>query len=231
MYVLSQRRVRDWLRNPTLLASELTQYVFIGLFIGLMVGSQLHMLSAAIYSLDAGICVCRMVSAFVFPLQYHSTLAYNTTDGVTNRLSCLWFAFSVMMYTPVSARHVWSLDKNQTEAARPSLVLSYLTCTLPRPMHLVHMSSCKGKGARVCKCAYVRVCAPMLLVTQSYTAVINWDKERQLLKRETHQRLYSIFTAYTARTLVLLPFQAVQCVLFVLIMCVLHAACAGWLSL
>ncbi len=46
----------------------------------------------------------------------------------------------------------------------------------------------------------------------------NWAKERQLLKREVSQRMYGIPTFYAARSAVMLPFQAAQCLLFVAIM-------------
>ena len=43
-------------------------------------------------------------------------------------------------------------------------------------------------------------------------------QDRQLLKRELSQRQYNVVTAYLARTTVMVPFQALQCMLFCLVM-------------
>lgn len=43
----------------------------------------------------------------------------------------------------------------------------------------------------------------------------NWASERLLLKRELGQRLYGVNAYYLARYSVLLPFEVLQCLLFV----------------
>ncbi|KAL6761569.1 P-loop containing nucleoside triphosphate hydrolase protein [Haematococcus lacustris] len=113
--VLAQRNVRNWLRNPSMLTSELLQYGFISVFVGLM---------------------------------YLNSFTDDLAGGVTNRTACIWFAFAVLCFTP------------------------------------------------------------------AYTTVAGWDTARQLLKRELSQRQYNVFTYYVARTIVVLPFQAAQCMLF-----------------
>ncbi|MEW5313182.1 MAG: hypothetical protein WDW38_004769 [Sanguina aurantia] len=117
--VLSQRNLRSWIRSPVLLASELIQYLFISIFIGLM----------------------------------YVRLTKSIADGaVFDRAACIWFLLTVLSFTP------------------------------------------------------------------SYTAITNWDSERVLLRRELGNKLYRINAFYLARLIVLLPFQLLQCALFVLIL-------------
>lgn len=49
-------------------------------------------------------------------------------------------------------------------------------------------------------------------------AVTAWDRERHILKRELKQGQYNVFAYYLARNAVLIPFEAVQCLLFTAIM-------------
>lgn len=66
VWVLWMRMLRNWVRNPIMLMSELVQYMFVALFIGLM--------------------YCK------FP--------DDAQEGTFNRLSCIWFAFAVLSFTP-----------------------------------------------------------------------------------------------------------------------------------
>lgn len=54
--------------------------------------------------------------------------------------------------------------------------------------------------------------------TPSYTAVTSWHSERLLVSRELKQRQYGITPMYLSRTLVLLPAQVMQCLVFVAVM-------------
>ncbi len=90
------------------------------------------------------------VSVFI-GLMYWGSFTLDS-DGVSNRASCIWFAFAVMSFVP------------------------------------------------------------------SYTAATSWHSERHLVKKELQQRQYGVTSWYLARTLVTLPFQCLQCLLFVSIM-------------
>ncbi|GLC42363.1 hypothetical protein PLESTM_001325100 [Pleodorina starrii] len=66
VYVLSVRYWRTWIRNPVMMTSELVQYAFTAVFIGLM--------------------YCR----------FNDVLG----KGDFNRVSCIWFSFAVLCFTP-----------------------------------------------------------------------------------------------------------------------------------
>ena len=57
--------------------------------------------------------------------------------------------------------------------------------------------------------------------TPSYTAVTGWHNERYLVKKELQQRQYGVTAMYLSRTIVTTPFQCMQCLVFVAILCVL----------
>lgn len=50
----------------------------------------------------------------------------------------------------------------------------------------------------------------VLSFTPSFSAVVAWDKDRLLLRRESGQSMYSILSWYTARTIVNIPLQFLQ---------------------
>ncbi|KAH7619174.1 hypothetical protein Ndes2526B_g06126 [Nannochloris sp. 'desiccata'] len=112
--VLTQRSYRNYIRNPAMLFSETAQYVFMGLFVGLM----------------------------------YLQLNNSVETGVNDRLASLWFGMAVLSFTP------------------------------------------------------------------SYTAVTVWDRERVLLRREVGQAMYSVSSWFAARTIVTVPTQIIQTLLF-----------------
>ena len=114
IWVLAVRNFRNYLRNPVMLFAELAQYLFMGIFIGLM----------------------------------YLQLNNSVLTGVPDRLASLWFGFAVLSFTP------------------------------------------------------------------SYTAVTIWDRERVLLRREAGQAMYSVSAWFTARTVVTIPMQIVQTLIF-----------------
>jgi ABC-type multidrug transport system permease subunit len=116
-YVLTQRSFRNYIRNPVMLFSETAQYLFMGLFVGLM----------------------------------YLQLNDSVETGVNDRLASLWFGMAVLSFTP------------------------------------------------------------------SYTAVTVWDRERVLLRREAGQAMYSVTSWFAARTLVTVPTQIIQTLLFGLV--------------
>ncbi|KAG2499529.1 hypothetical protein HYH03_002475 [Edaphochlamys debaryana] len=116
--VLSLRYWRSWIRNPVLMASELVQYIFLGIFLGAM--------------------YCR----------FNNVMG----EGDFDRSSCIFFSLAILCFTP------------------------------------------------------------------SYTAITNWGAERVLLKREVDQGLYPLFAYYVARYSVIVPFELLQCLLFLAIM-------------
>jgi len=54
----------------------------------------------------------------------------------------------------------------------------------------------------------------VLSFTPSFSAVVAWDKDRLLLRRESGQSMYSILSWYSARTLVNIPLQFLQTLLY-----------------
>jgi ATP-binding cassette, subfamily G (WHITE), member 2 len=57
----------------------------------------------------------------------------------------------------------------------------------------------------------------VLSFTPSYTAVTVWDRERVLLRREAGQAMYSVTSWFAARTIVTVPTQIIQTLLFGLV--------------
>jgi len=57
----------------------------------------------------------------------------------------------------------------------------------------------------------------VLSFTPSYTAVTVWDRERVLLRREAGQAMYSVTSWFLARTIVTVPTQIIQTLLFGLV--------------
>ena len=114
IYVLTVRYLRNYVRNPVMLASELSQYAFFGVFLGLMY------------------------------LQLNNSIE----TGVLDRNASVWFGLAVLSLTP------------------------------------------------------------------GYTAIIVWDKERILLRREAGQALYSVSCWFAARTIVTTITQIVETLLF-----------------
>jgi ABC-type multidrug transport system permease subunit len=57
----------------------------------------------------------------------------------------------------------------------------------------------------------------VLSFTPSYTAVTVWDRERILLRREASQAMYSVTSWFAARTIVTVPTQIIQTLLFGLV--------------
>ena len=51
----------------------------------------------------------------------------------------------------------------------------------------------------------------------SYTAVTSWYSEKDLVKKELNQRQYSVNAMFFSRALVTVPFQTLQCLIFVAI--------------
>ncbi|GAX76975.1 hypothetical protein CEUSTIGMA_g4422.t1 [Chlamydomonas eustigma] len=115
--ILSARILLNWFRSPVMLASEIVQYLFMSIFIGLMY--------------------------FRFT---------DDSNGVYNRASCVWFSLAVMCFTP------------------------------------------------------------------SYTAATSWHVEKGLIRKELQQRQYSVLALCFSRSVVTLPFQLLQCLLFVAVM-------------
>jgi ATP-binding cassette subfamily G (WHITE) protein 2 len=116
-YVLTLRNYHNYVRNPVMLFSETAQYLFMGLFVGLM----------------------------------YLQLNNSVETGVSDRMASLWFGMAVLSFTP------------------------------------------------------------------SYTAVTIWDRERVLLRREVGQAMYSVSSWFAARTIVTVPTQIIQTLLFGLV--------------
>lgn len=57
----------------------------------------------------------------------------------------------------------------------------------------------------------------VLSFTPSFSAVVAWDKDRLLLRRESGQSMYSILSWYSARTIVNIPLQFLQTLLYCVI--------------
>lgn len=64
VWVLAQRNLRNWLRNPVMLMSELVQYIFISLFVGLMYHRVTLDLEDGVYSRVACIWFAFAVMSF-----------------------------------------------------------------------------------------------------------------------------------------------------------------------
>ena len=112
--ILAGRHIRSYLRNPAMLVSETAQYLFMGLFVGLM----------------------------------YLQLSNNISTGVQDRLASIWFGMAVLSFTP------------------------------------------------------------------SYTAVTVWDSDRVLLRRESGQGMYTVASWYIAKSMVSIPLQIIQTLLF-----------------
>lgn len=115
--ILATRNWLMYLRNPAMLVSETTQYLFMGIFVGLM----------------------------------YLQLNNGVSTGVQDRIGSIWFGMAVLSFTP------------------------------------------------------------------SFTAVTAWDRERILLSRECGQGLYSIASWYFAKTIIMIPLQTVQTLLYGLV--------------
>ncbi|PSC69816.1 ATP-binding cassette sub-family G member 2 [Micractinium conductrix] len=115
--VLSVRMLRNWGRNPMMLAAEAVQYLFLALFVGLV----------------------------------YLQLSDSVETGVPDRLSSLWFVLAILSFTP------------------------------------------------------------------SYTAMVSWDSERLLVRRETGQGMYRPAAWFAAKTLTLLPVSVAQTTTFAVI--------------
>lgn len=57
----------------------------------------------------------------------------------------------------------------------------------------------------------------VLSFTPSFSAVVAWDKDRLLLRRESGQSMYSVLSWYSARTIVNIPLQFLQTLLYCVI--------------
>lgn len=115
--ILASRNFKMYIRNPAMLFAETAQYVFMGLFLGLV----------------------------------YLQLNNSVETGVQDRLASIWFGMAVLSFTP------------------------------------------------------------------SFTAVVSWEKERVLLRRESGQGMYRIGSWYLAKSCVIIPIQTVQTILFGLV--------------
>jgi len=57
----------------------------------------------------------------------------------------------------------------------------------------------------------------VLSFTPSFSAVVAWDKDRVVLRRESRQAMYSVMSWFTARSLVNIPLQCIQALLYCVI--------------
>ena len=115
--ILASRNFKMYIRNPAMLFAETAQYVFMGLFLGLV----------------------------------YLQLNNSVETGVQDRLASIWFGMAVLSFTP------------------------------------------------------------------SFTAVVSWEKERVLLRRESGQAMYRIGSWYLAKSCVVIPIQTLQTILFGLV--------------
>lgn len=115
--ILASRNFKMYIRNPAMLFAETAQYVFMGIFIGLV----------------------------------YLQLNNSVETGVQDRLASIWFGMAVLSFTP------------------------------------------------------------------SFTAVVSWEKERVLLRRESGQAMYRIGSWYLAKSCVVIPIQTMQTILFGLV--------------
>ena len=146
VWVLCTRTLRNWVRNPVMLASEIIQYMFMSVFVGealrsapvssllppsgettlkVFFISRRPSPSACCHSCLSGLMYCKSFTA--------------DSDGLYSRISCIWFALAVMSFTPSytavtawqSERYLVKKELQQRQYGVNAMYVSRAVVTLP----------------------------------------------------------------------------------------------------